>query len=181
MKPYPACTSTLRAVDAMLRIATSADYHADAVQRVVAHVHPDLLHTLRFRAPTEGFRGKFSLDYTVAAAALDGGLTVGSFSDAAAARPAFRALLARVELREHPEWDIADRHDNPVEVALAGGRVLSASVPAFHGTRAWPLTHEELVAKYLGCTGPCLGPERAAASVPMVLGLVSAPEVDTET
>jgi hypothetical protein len=35
----------------------------DDVERLEVDVHPDLLNTVRFHKPTQGFRGKFSLDY----------------------------------------------------------------------------------------------------------------------
>ena len=40
--------------------------------RLAVDVHPDLLNTVRFHKPTQGFRGKFSLDYVLAAMLLDG-------------------------------------------------------------------------------------------------------------
>lgn len=177
IKPYPACTSTLRAVDAMLRITADPAYSADQVQRIVIHVHPDLLHTLRFRAPTAGFSGKFSLDYTVASAALDGALTLASFDDESAQRPALRDLLAKVEFDEHPEWDISRRHENPVVVTLADGRTFEESVPAHRGSAGWPLTADEVASKYLACATTVLTGDQAATSLQAVLAIDSAPSV----
>src|SRR5690606_40495580 len=72
---------------------------------------PISFHTLQYRKPTIGFRGKFSLDYTVATIALDGTIDIDSFTDESANRPALRAMLDKVDLVEHPEWsmDIRDR------------------------------------------------------------------------
>ena len=122
----------------MLRIARRDGYDPSHVSRIVVEVHPDLLHTLRHRAPLDGFRGKFSLDYTVATAALDGDLTLDSFDDAAAARPELRAMLALVELAKHPEWPLAERHTNPVTVHFADGRSVTESVLVFHGAPSRP-------------------------------------------
>lgn len=157
IKPYPACTSTLRAVDAMLLIAGDERYSPAKVERVVVHVHPDLLHTLRFHAPTDGFSGKFSLDYTVAVAALDGEVTISSFDAGKANRRALREMLDKMELVHHPEWDISRRHENPVEVELDDGTVLEQSVPAHKGSGAWPLAEEEIDAKFRACVEPTLG------------------------
>jgi 2-methylcitrate dehydratase PrpD len=157
IKPYPACTSTLRAVDAMLLITQDEAYSSDKVRKVEVHVHPDLLHTLRFRAPTDGFSGKFSLDYTVAAAAVDGELTLRSFDEVKANRRSIRDMLDRVELVLHPEWDISRRHENPVVVELDDGTTLEENVPAHKGSRAWPLSEEEIDAKFVECVRPSLG------------------------
>lgn len=177
LKPYPACTSTLRAVDAMCRISATDGYRPEDVERIVVDVHPELLHTLRFRGPSVGFRGKFSLDYTVAAAALDGTLTLGTFSDDYAGSPAFRRMLERVELREHPEWDIGRRRETPVEVVLASGSVLRESVPSQHGTAAWPMTAGEVAAKYFACAAEVVTEEQAERSLAAVSGLASAQSI----
>ncbi|HEX5465517.1 MAG TPA: MmgE/PrpD family protein [Candidatus Limnocylindrales bacterium] len=177
IKRFPACTSTLRAVDAMLQLATAEGYDPAAVERIVVDVHPDLLHTLRFRRPSLGFNGKFSLDYTVAAAALDRGLTIETFSDEAATRPAFRAMLERVELREHPEWPLARRYETPVTVELADGTVRAASVPAFRGSFAAKLSDDEVRAKYLSTSARALPAERASRSAEAIWALDTADDL----
>jgi 2-methylcitrate dehydratase PrpD len=177
IKPYPACTSTLRAVDAVLAIRREAGISAEEIERVVVHVHPDLLHTLRYEKPETGFRGKFSLDYTVAAAALDGELTIESFSQERAGRPEFRAMLDRVELQRHPEWPIAERRNNPVDVELLDGRTISKEVPAELGSRGNPLSWEAVTAKYAACAGRVLLPEQVRSSVGTLTDLVDAPGI----
>lgn len=177
IKPYPACTSTLRAVDAMLKVYAAKGYRPTAVDRIVVHVHPDLLHTLRFHAPVQGFRGKFSLDYTVAAAALDGAVTIDSFSDAWAARSEFRAMLGKIVLEQHPEWPLSRRHDNPVVVTLEDATVLEAAVPAHHGTQVWPLSWEQVVEKYMSCAAAVLPVEQARQSVGAVAGIEGAERI----
>lgn len=176
VKPYPACTSTLRAVDAMVMIASADDYDPRKVTAITVDVHPELLHTLRFRSPIEGFPGKFSLDYTVAAAALDGTVTLESFSDAYATDSRLRAMLAKVELREHPEWDIARRRDTPVEVTLAGGEVRREFVAAQRGSRAWPMTDDEIATKYVACASETLPEAQTHRSLAAVRRLA---EVDS--
>jgi aconitate decarboxylase len=52
--------------------------------------------------PASGLDGKFSLQYTTAAALLDGTVTIDSFSDARRFRPDMEDLLARIELRQDP-------------------------------------------------------------------------------
>ncbi len=177
IKPWPACTSTLRAVDAMLRIAGRDGYDPSGVSRIVVEVHPDLLHTLRHRAPPDGFRGKFSLDYTVAAAALDGDLTLDSFDDAAAARPELRAMLALVELAKHPEWPLAERHTNPVTVHFADGRSVTESVPVFHGAPADPLSTAEVETKFRACAARALGADGAEQGLSALQSLPAAASV----
>ncbi len=179
IKPFPACTSTLAAVDGVLAIRREAGISASDIARIVVHVHPELLHTLRHQKPEIGFRGKFSLDYTVAAAALDGDLTIESFSDEQAGRPEFRAMLDRIELRRHPEWHITDIQRKPVEVELLDGRSLEKEV-RFRtelGTRANPLSWEQVTAKFAGCAGRVLPLAQVQASIGTLTDLVDAPGI----
>lgn len=157
LKPYPACTSNLKAVDAMVSIVESSEsYDPDLVREVRVDVHPDIFHTLRHRAPMVGFRGKFSLDYTVACAALDGTLTIESFSDEHATSERFRRMLAKVRVVEHPEWEMSRRRYTPVTVSFADGRSVSHSVDVHRGTKQWPLTRAEVEEKFLLCAGRVL-------------------------
>lgn len=177
LKVYPACGSSRRGLDALLKLTADPAYDVDQVERIVLDVHPHVFNQLQYRAPVEGFRGKFSLDYVIAAAALDGDVTIESFLDERAGRPAFRAMLAKVELREHPEWDISHWRDQPVEVQLRDGTVLRAAVDSPRGTRKNPLSRDEIVAKFIGCAERALGGPRAADAVDTVWDLDHAPSI----
>jgi 2-methylcitrate dehydratase PrpD len=107
----------------------------------------------------------------IAAAALDGEVTIESFSDEQASRPAFREMLGRVELREHPEWGIDHWRDQPVEVVLRGGTVLRDAVDAPRGTRKNALSHDEIVAKFTGCAERALSTRQTVDAIDAVWGL----------
>lgn len=158
LKPYPACGGVRKGVQAAIRIHGHPKFNADDIASVRIHVHPNVFHTVRFRAPENGFSGKFSMDYSVAAALLDGALTIDSFSDASAARPEFRRLLSLVEFNEHPEWDSSHPQGTvnytsgtPVDVILTDGTVISETVTVAHGSPADPMAESELIEKYLSC------------------------------
>jgi 2-methylcitrate dehydratase PrpD len=61
LKVYPACGSSRRGLDALLRMSADPRYAPERVDRIVLDVHPHVFNQLQFRAPQEGFRGKFSL------------------------------------------------------------------------------------------------------------------------
>ena len=177
IKPYPACTSTLRAVDAMLEIAALPDYRFDAIASITIDVHPDLLHTLRYISPVDGFQGKFSLDYTVAAAALDSALTLDSFTDASAQRPELRALLARTHFRRHPEWPLSRRMETGVTVEMSDGSVVQRAVAAFRGSRGNPLRFDEIVGKFVTCVATVFSPEQSERAAQAWFELDAAPNI----
>ncbi len=161
LKPYPACTSNLRAVDSMASIVAEPGYEPELVREIRIDVHPDIFHTLRYRSPEQGFRGKFSLDYTVASMALDRDLVIESFSDASAARPELRDMLAKVSLVEHPDWSMEQRRRMPVTVTMEDGTRHERSVTHHRGSPEWPMTEDEVDAKFLTCATETLARDGA--------------------
>jgi hypothetical protein len=82
-----------------------------------------------------------------------------------------------VELREHPEWPLSDRHRNPVTVTLADGTELSESMPAHLGSRANPLTPTAIEAKFRTCAARTLASDAVDAPVAALQAIQSAPSV----
>src|SRR6185312_9705055 len=93
-----------RALDAAEALVREHDINIDDVERLEVDVHPDLLDIVRFHKPEDGFRGKFSIDYVLAAMALDRRVDLDSFSDAYCHAPRMRAALDKVRVNAHPEW-----------------------------------------------------------------------------
>ena len=104
VKNYPCCGGNLRALDAAQALLREHDIKFDDVARLEVDVHPDLLHVVRFHKPTQGFRGKFSIDYVLAAMLLDGRVDMDSFTDEYCNAPRMRASLEKVRVNAHPEW-----------------------------------------------------------------------------
>jgi 2-methylcitrate dehydratase PrpD len=177
IKLYPACGSVRRAVDAVLALADEPGYDPLAVEHVTVDVHPQVFNQLQFRAPLDGFRGKFSLDYCVASAALDGRLDLDSFSDAQARRPELRAMIERVELREHPEWEIGRYREVPIEVRFRDGTVEERSVRHVRGTRRNPLSQADVVDKFVACAARLMPPDAAESAATAVLAIADAPSI----
>jgi 2-methylcitrate dehydratase PrpD len=174
IKAFPACGINRRPVAAVLRLAERTPYDPDMVERIDVHVHPQLFHTLRHRAPDQGFRGKFSLDYTLASAVLDRRLVIDSFSDDSARRPELRAMLDRVVFHEHPEQDVARYRESSVQITLSDGTVL---VPEDDPSAGWLTTREEITAKYLDCAERALPARQAAEFADAMWSLPDAPSI----
>lgn len=112
--------------------------------------------------PVTGLEGKFSFQYTAAAALLDGTVTIDSFADARRFRSDMVALLGKIELTQDPgipgEW--RGMHVT-IEVELRDGKKLKA---VCHGPRgAWgrpPLAAREHEAKLRDCLAKVLDGRR---------------------
>jgi 2-methylcitrate dehydratase PrpD len=114
--------------------------------------------------PRTGLEAKFSLEYCLATALLDGPPGIDQFTDPAVNREAAQRLLRQVELRIDPNWSV-DRSDGRfrgrVTAHLTDGRTLSAEREFPPGSPQRPLSRAELQQKFVGCATPVIGAERA--------------------
>ena len=119
-------------------------------------VPPGGLAPLIHHRPTGGLQAKFSLEYAVAAALLDGDVSLASFEDDRARRadvqdvpPACHGRRGRDAARGAPAW--TKTFAAVVTISLAEGRRFSARVdqPAGHATR--PVSEDQLRAKFADC------------------------------
>ena len=181
VKRYPCCGGNLRALDAAEALVTEHNIDPDAVERLEVDVHPDLLDIVRFHAPTEGFRGKFSIDYVLAAMLLDRRVDLDSFSDAYCNAPRMRAALAKVKVNAHPEWphDATWRRNTPVTITMKDGQVFTRKVDKVRGSPGNPMTRDELVGKYRGCAVRVLASEQTERSIEVLESLETVASVKT--
>ncbi len=167
IKNYPCCGGNLRALDAAQALLREHEIRFDDVARLTVDVHPDLLHIVRFHKPTQGFRGKFSIDYVLAAMLLDGRVDLDSFTDEYCNAPRMRASLDKVQINAHPEWpnDQASRRNSPVTITMHDGRTFARTVDKVRGSPGNSMTRDELVGKYRGCASRVLNAERLERSI----------------
>lgn len=167
IKRYPCCGGNLRALDAARAIIEENNVKFDDAAKLEVDVHPDLLNTVRFHKPTQGFRGKFSIDYVLAAMLLDGRVDLDSFSDAYCSNPRMRESLDKVHVIKHPEWgdDTVSRRRSPVTITMKDGRKFTKQVDKVRGSPHNMMTRDELVEKYRGCATRVFQGERLEKSI----------------
>jgi len=177
IKNYPCCGGNLRALDAAQALLREHEIRFDDVARLTVDVHPDLLHIVRFHKPTQGFRGKFSIDYVLAAMLLDGRVDLDSFTDDYCNAPRMRASLDKVQVNAHAEWpnDQASRRNSPVTITMHDGRTFTRTVDKVRGSPGNPMTRDELVGKYRGCASRVLNAERLEHSITALEALDKVP------
>src|SRR5687767_3535998 len=136
VKRYPCCGGNLRALDAARGLIEEHGIKFDDAAKLEVDVHPDLLFTVRFHKPTQGFRGKFSIDYVLAAMLLDGRVDLDSFSDVYCNAPRMRESLAKVHVNPHPEWpnDRESRRKCPITITMKDGRTFTKTVSKVRGS-----------------------------------------------
>lgn len=153
IKAYPCCYALQRPIEAAREALGGERLPAEAVAVITVRLDEDAVQPLIHPRPATGLEAKFSLEYAVAAAVLDGRPGFASFEDEAVARREARALLERVRVETTPGG--GELLAGSVEVAfeLAGGEVRTASVEVPRGAPGRPLSDEELREKVLDCAG----------------------------
>lgn len=165
IKRYPCCGDNLRALEAAEGLLRQHNIQFDDVAELQVDVHADLLSTVRFRKPTQGFRGKFSIDYVLAAMLLDGRVDLGSFADDYCNSPLMRESLEKVRVNAHPDWPDDWCQKTPVTITMKDGRKFTKAVNEVRGSPGNPLSRDELVDKYRRCASRVLGNERLERSI----------------
>ena len=85
-------------------------------------VSPGTPMPLRTTLPKTGLEGKFSMEYCIASALIDGGLTLGSFTDSAVAQPDAATYVACKDDRGRPTFRLPDRRYRDNYCSISGRR-----------------------------------------------------------
>jgi 2-methylcitrate dehydratase PrpD len=154
IKQYPCCGSTHPALDAMLDIVGRRRIDPDDVTRIDACIHARRLkHTNRAR-PDSNLDAKFSLQYVLARALIDGRVGVADFERDRYRDPRVQALLPRVHVAPYDDtqFDAANHFGGAVRVTLRDGSVETARVEQALGrTSDNPVPAQRLRDKFDQC------------------------------
>ena len=159
-KLHPCCASTHCAVDAMIQIRQEHGLAADDVARVEVLVNRVSFDNLRHNDPGTELEARFSMQWCIALALLQGRLGLADFTPAALARPELRAWLPRIGMRqteagrEHPTADNG-REPALTTVVLHDGRRLQRFVQHPKGSLQAPLSAAQQEAKFRDCAPGC--------------------------
>ncbi len=169
-KLYPCCYSTHSPIEAALNLVREyGPFKADDIARVDSWTAlPRLAHTDRPQ-PKTGLEAKFSVQYCVARALLDGRVLLRDFEPDVLRETAVQSLLARVFAAPHREGQFELENGNgigfaaEVQITFKNGRVVSSRVLRPLGrTSANPIPPAQLKVKFVDCAGSVLPAERVA-------------------
>jgi len=166
-KLYPCCYSTHSAIQSALDIVREHGvFEPDQIERVDSLTSArGLAHTDRPR-PVSNLQAKFSVQYCVSRALVDGKVVLDHFEGDAHLEPRVQAVLERTHATpfEGPFASEA-RSDARLKVTLRDGRVLTAQADEPLGrTVSNPVSREAFDAKFLDCAQVVL-PAHAAEAV----------------
>src|SRR4051812_30678957 len=163
IKQHPCCGSTHPAIDAMLLLRAEHEVRPERIARVDSWTHPRrLAHTDR-PDPQSGLDAKFSVQYCLARALMQGRIRLQDFEGEAFRDPEPRALMQRIHAAPHPDMgsDSAEHLGAEVRLTLDDGRMLTKRIGAALGRGPDnPLPADALAAKFIDCAGRALPAEQ---------------------
>lgn len=149
IKKYPMCYAAHRSIDGLLDLRGEHGIRAADVAAIHVQANRRALVPLIYDRPHTGLQGKFSMQYAMAAALLDGHVRLSSFTDEAVQRPHAQDLIQKVSCAEDdgpefPRW-------NMLRVTLKSGAVLCKEVRRLRGSSELPLSDAQLREKWQDC------------------------------
>jgi 2-methylcitrate dehydratase PrpD len=151
-KPYPCGTMTHPYIDCARRLGQR--FKSDAVVEMECEVGEGTVHRLweplaAKQKPANGYAGKFSTPYCIAAGFIRGNVGLGDFTDAAVRDPAVLALAAKVRYRIDPQNPYPKNFTGHIRATLRDGTVVEERQPYMRGGAHEPLTRADIEEKFL--------------------------------
>lgn len=183
VKPWPSCACTHSIIDNALGLRRAHGFRPEDVEEAVIGVHRTVPRILIHSRPRTGLEGKFSGEFSAAAALVEGKVGVSTFEDAKVEDPAIRRMMERVRLEVDPSLpsDLERHVWTRLRVRLRDGRTLEAGPGPVPGHPANPLGLDALREKFDECARLTLPPARVAAVREMVEGLDGCPDLRSLT
>lgn len=154
-KPYPCGTMTHPYIDCARRLA--GRIKPEDIVEIVCDVGEGTVHRLweplaAKQHPANGYAGKFSQPYCIAAGLVRHNVGLGDFTDEAVKDPRVLAVAGKVRYRIDPHNPYPNEFTGHVRVTLADGSVVEERQPHFRGGAKEPLTRRDIEGKFaLNC------------------------------
>jgi 2-methylcitrate dehydratase PrpD len=179
IKPYPCGGLTHQVIDAVLEFRAKHGLTADMIEAVDVDVVKHTFERIVFRVPQTGIQGKFCMPYLVARAIIDGKVGIDAFTDQAVRDGDVLTLAARVEMRLDPNLKKTDAAGRPcrVTIRLKDGKTLSREAQHAKGGPEYPMTEEELNAKFFECARHAIPAETARRALDQIQKLETLEDV----
>lgn len=152
-KLHPCCASTHRVIDAALDLQTEHGFSLDEVVRIETKVGRSAHDNLAYPNPADEMQARFSMQYCLAVALLQGRLSLSDFTPDAVSRSPARQYMAKITMHAYSaeEERGVERLPHRVSVTLQDGRMLHSERLHARGSIACPLTEEEKRSKFTDC------------------------------
>jgi 2-methylcitrate dehydratase PrpD len=179
IKAYP-CPVVLHPVlDAVLDLIRRYDIDSQDIRSITVGMGPRSAAPLAYSRPQNGLQAKFSLPFSVAAAAAERRVGLEQYQDAKIHDRRIRILMKRVELQQDPTLDGGGEGAAParVEIWLEDGTRHRAKTAWPSGHPKKPLSRQSLEEKFQECARSSLGAKKSGRVIRAVWAVESLPSI----
>ena len=183
IKPFPSGALTHPAMTGLLAVRRERGLSADDVAAIGVRTNPRIRDTLAHHDPRTAMQARFSMEFCLAVALIEGRAGLAEFTDAAVARPDIRTVMERVAFGvfDPPGADFTNM-TTLLDLVLRDGRTLSRRIDWARGAAQSPMPFEEVAEKARGCAAHAGWPAaRATALIEAVAGLERLEDMATLT
>ena len=169
IKKYPCCGGNHSMLDSLFSLMREHNFtYDDVVSAEVAQ--PYLSIVMMYGEPDTGLQGKFSSQYAVAAALVDGEMGIESYTDEKVQEPIIKEAMGKVTQRVVPKADeLSVDFDQgiPVKITLKDGRVFEHATTRQNilGSQHNPWGFDNIKAKFEVNAALALSRDRIAETV----------------
>jgi 2-methylcitrate dehydratase PrpD len=184
IKQYPCCGSTHPAIDCAIELYQTQSFTLKDIARVDIWIHSRRLQHTNRPQPRTGLDAKFSVQYVVSRALIDGFVSLEHFEGRAFEDAQVTGLLPHVFAQPYDDsqFDPSNHFGGEVRVTLKSGQILTAKVQQPLGrTSANPLPEERLKTKFELCAARVINAQATAQAYDAILRIESIEDVRTIT
>ena len=151
-KPYPCGTMTHPYIDCARRLAGKG-VKAEDIKELVCEVGEGTVHRLweplaAKQRPANGYAGKFSTPYCIAAGFVRGNVGLDAFTDDAVKDARVLALASKVRYRIDPHNPYPNNFTGHIRAVLADGGMVEERQPHLRGGAHEPLSRNDIEEKF---------------------------------
>ncbi len=180
VKKYPCCNSTHRTIDATLSLVSEHSPSPSEIESIVITMPPGEDIPLIYSRASTGLEGKFSMQYCIASAILDGRVDLNTFDQTSVDRPEVQRLTGLVKLEyddtQDPVVVNAGGHVD-VTINMSAGSSVTTRIEQAGGTPEYPLSDEELNQKFTSCASRTLNSSQVDQALSQVYALQDMPDI----
>ena len=184
LKAYPCCGSTHGAIDCALALRHDHSLGLADIAKITIRTDPKRLPHTDNPNPSSGLAAKFSLQYVIARALIDGAVRLGDFENAAYDDRDARNIMTKVSACAHPDMDNpnTDTYAAEVTITMNDGRELShRSGDVVLRGPGRPMDEAALFGKFADCTQRQLPADATRSLYGMLLQLETLPKLSNVT
>jgi 2-methylcitrate dehydratase PrpD len=153
-KPYPSCRGTHPGIDAMLELKREFSFNENDIASVSCKVNPWDLELLRYHHPQNALEAKFSLEYCLAVALLNGHVSLAHFTDTCVKDPKIKNIVGRTDCFSPADWADSPKLCQELTLKDNSGKKYTKKVLKPKGDPDNPMSDQELAYKFEDCTSP---------------------------